>query len=231
MKIRTSHYFAAAALLGFSMGVLRSQERFDYQVRNDIFAGFAGDKEAMERGLKKLDETLAANPKHAEALVWRGSALFFQSGQLLQAGDFEKGMPLYQRGLAEMDEAGKLAPENIGVLAPRGAVMLTAGINSRGNPQAKMLIEKGVADYEKILALQVTYWDRIGTHPKGELLQGLANGYRVLGNKEKADGFFERIQKEVPDSPYAKRAAMYFEKGTLTPAQTGCIGCHTNSSK
>lgn len=227
MKLRNIHYFAAAALLSFSFGVLRGAERFDHQVRNDVFAGFAGDQEAMTRALKKLDETLAANPKHAEALVWRGSALFFQSGQLIQAGNFEKGMPLYQRGLAEMEQAGQLESENIGVLAPRGAVLLTAGINSRGNPQAKMLIEKGVADYEKILALQVTYWDRIGTHPKGELLQGLANGYRVLGQKEKADAFFARIQKEVPDSPYAKRAAIYFEKGTLTPAQTTCIGCHT----
>ena len=227
MKLRTIHYFTAAAFLSFSFGVLRGAERFDHEVRNDVFAGFTGDQEALVRALKKLDETLATNPKHAEALVWRGSALFFQSGQFMQTGNFEKGMPLYQRGLAEMEQAGQLEPDNIGVLAPRGAVLLAAGINSRGNPQAKMLIEKGIADYEKILYLQKTYWDRIGTHPKGELLQGLANGYRVLGQKEKADAFFERIQQELPNSPYAKRAALYFEKGTLTPAQTTCIGCHT----
>lgn len=228
MKIRTIHLYAAAALLAFSAGLLRSQERFDYQVRNDVFAGFGGDKEALERGLKKLNETLAANPKHAEALVWHGSALFFQSGQLFQNGDRENGMKLYQQGLAEMETAGRLEPDNIGVLAPRGSVYLTAGLNGAGNPQAKMLVEKGVADYERILKAQAAYWDRLGTHPRGELLQGLANGYRVLGDKEKADAFFKRIQDDLPNSPYAKRATIYFEKGTLTAAQTACIGCHTS---
>ena len=49
-------------------------ERFDNVVREDLFAGFAGDADALARGLKKCDEALAKNPKHAEALVWRGAA-------------------------------------------------------------------------------------------------------------------------------------------------------------
>ena len=42
---------------------------FDTLVREDFFAGFAGDSEALERDMKKCDEELARNPKNAEALV------------------------------------------------------------------------------------------------------------------------------------------------------------------
>lgn len=51
----------------------KAPERFDQLVRVDFFSGFNGDEAALARGLKKCDETLAKDPKHAEALVWRGT--------------------------------------------------------------------------------------------------------------------------------------------------------------
>ena len=47
-------------------------ERFDKLVREDLFAGFGGDEAALARGLGQCEATLARDPKHAEALVWRG---------------------------------------------------------------------------------------------------------------------------------------------------------------
>ena len=56
----------AAATLAFSA------ERFDMEVRNDFFAGFSGNKEALDRAMQKSEAVMAANPKHAEAMVWHG---------------------------------------------------------------------------------------------------------------------------------------------------------------
>jgi tetratricopeptide (TPR) repeat protein len=92
---------------------------------------------------------------------------------------------------------------------------------------AEQMIQNAIADYEAILEIQKDYWTKVGTHPRGEVLQGLGNAYRALGNKEKANHYFDRIRTELPETPYAKRAATWFEKGDLTLRETQCIGCHT----
>ncbi len=89
-----------------------SRERFDFLVRADFFAGFAGDQAALERGMKVCEAALAKNPNHAEALVWRGGGLVFIAGQSFQKGDFGKGVELWDRGLKEMDRAVELEPGN-----------------------------------------------------------------------------------------------------------------------
>jgi hypothetical protein len=110
------------ALLGLAV----AEERFDLRVRTYFFAGFAGNQQALDRAMKLCEEELARNPANAEALVWHGAGVFFQSGKFFQAGDPAKGGEFWQRGLAEMDNAVKIAPDNLGVRIPRGAVLLTA---------------------------------------------------------------------------------------------------------
>src|ERR1700731_1236628 len=102
-----------------------THQRFDEQVRADFFAGFTGDNDALARGMQKCETILKENPKHAEALVWHGSGLYSLSARSFQSGDMQKGMQLYQQSLQEMSDAVKLAPDNIGVLAPRGGALLT----------------------------------------------------------------------------------------------------------
>ena len=213
--------------MGFTLGIARGAERFDHTVRNDIFAGLAGDGVAMQRGLDKVRATLATEPNHAEAIVWRGSALFFQAGQAFQRQDQQQGMELYARAMEDFERAGKLAPDSVGVLVPRAAVLLTAALSTKGNPMAMQWVRTAVSDYEHVLALQKVTFSGLGEHPRGELLQGLANGYRLLGDEAKARVFFERIQTEMPNTPYAKRAAMWLETKSLTAGQSSCIGCHT----
>ena len=62
--------FAAVAIL--SGGLLNGEEavRFDHKVRQDFFAGIAGDKVALARGMKTTEEFLIKNPDHAEALEY-----------------------------------------------------------------------------------------------------------------------------------------------------------------
>ena len=229
-KHRSLILFATAATCAFAFGLatkLQSAEteRFDSKVRNDFFAGFSGNKAALERGMKATEEILARDPKHAEAMVWHGSGVFFQSGDAFRNGDIQKGMDLSMRGRKEMDAAVALAPEHPGVRVPRGATYLTAS-HYMPPEQGRPLIALGVADYEAARKIQNDEY--AGEHPKGELLFGLADAYSRLGDMEKAAALFTRIQKELPATEYARRAEEWMQTKTLAPEKTQCVGCHVS---
>jgi tetratricopeptide (TPR) repeat protein len=200
--------------------------QLDMKVRNYFFAGFSGDAAALERGMKICEEALAANPKDPEALVWHGSGEYFRAGEAFEKGDMQKGSALAQHGMKEMDDAVVIAPNNVSVRIPRGATLLTASRFMPGE-MGRPLIEKGLSDYERTLEVQAAFFAKLETHSRGELLFGLAEGYSRMGNDPKARSYFERIQAELKDTPYAKRAALWLETKSLPAAQTGCIGCHT----
>jgi len=202
--------------------------RFDMVVRADFFAGFGGDQERLARGMEACERALAANPKHAEALVWHGSGLAFRGGMAFQRGDSQAGMELWSRGLSEMDEAVALEPDNVAVRIPRGAMLLQATRNMQPS-MAKPLIEKALSDYERTLALQTAsgVFASLGSHPKGELLFGLAEGYARLGDSDNARQYFDRLIKDAPESGQVPKAREWIASGSL-PAARGltCVGCH-----
>ncbi len=233
MKFRTLMMVGVALLdLTFVTARLHAAQdaRFDTKVRNDFFAGFAGDKAALERGMKACESVLAADPKAAEALVWHGSGLMYLSGQAFQSGDQTKGMDLFIRGQEEMDRAVNLEPDNVAVLIPRGATLLQVTLFMPGNPQSKPLLEKGLTDYLKTLDLQKTYFGNLGEHPRGQLLFGIADANARLGNAAEAARYFERIKAELPGTEYASRADTWLNTKTLTRDQEMCIGCHVASN-
>jgi tetratricopeptide (TPR) repeat protein len=195
-------------------------------VRADMFAGLGGDAARFAKAMEACERTLARDPKHAEALVWHGSGLFFQAGQAFQRGDMATGGPLWERGLGEMNEAVSLAPDSLAVVIPRGAVLLQAA-RAVPAPMAEPLLQTGVRDFEHVLELQKSYFHTLGDHPKGELLFGLADGHARLGDKAKARAFFERLIAEAPSSGQAPRGKAWLETGTVPPAPgLGCFGCH-----
>lgn len=231
MKNKTLKFAIAAAvafLIGF-LSTIRSapaQQRFDLKVRNDFFAGFAGDKEALAHGMKACEDALAADPKNAEAMVWHGSGVLVQAQQMFAAGDSEKAIPVWTRGLQEMQTAVDLAPDSIGVRIPRGAVLLTASHYIPDANMARPLIADGVSDYQRAYDLQKDRFETLGTHPRGELLFGLADGYSRLGEQDKAAVYFDEIVKTLPGTAYAKRATAWQTTKSLPVEQTGCVGCH-----
>jgi len=99
---------ALVLALTLSFAVL-AQQRFDFKVREDMFAGMDGDTAAFDRAMKLIAETLAADPNHAEALVWRGDGRLFLAGQAFQRGAFREGQTLSAEGLADMERAVALA--------------------------------------------------------------------------------------------------------------------------
>jgi tetratricopeptide (TPR) repeat protein len=218
-----------AAIMILTCGVLLSQDRFDMKVRNYFFAGLAGDAASLQKGMKICEEILATDPRQPEALVWHGMGLVQQSREAFQKGDQQDGGALWQRGLDEMDEAATLAPNDLGVRIVRGAVLLVA---SQYLPEeaARPLIEKGLGDYEKTYSIQGPDLRRLSTHKSGELMIGMADAYARLGQPDKAQQWFERIQKDLPGTPYATSAATWLQTKTLAPRQAGCLSCHTSSN-
>jgi tetratricopeptide (TPR) repeat protein len=218
-----------AAVMILTSGLLLSQDRFDMKVRNYFFAGLAGDAASLQKGMKICEEILATDPRQPEALVWHGMGLVQQSREAFQKGDQQNGGALWQRGLDEMDEAATLAPNDLGVRIVRGAVLLVASQYLPAEA-ARPLIEKGLSDYEKAYSIQGPDLSRLGTHKSGELMIGMADAYARMGQPDKAQPWFERIQKDLPGSPYAASAATWLQTKTLTPRQAGCLSCHTGAT-
>ncbi|MEM7559534.1 MAG: hypothetical protein AAF394_10445 [Planctomycetota bacterium] len=201
-------------------------QRFDNQVREDLFAGFGGDKKLLKSGMDKCEEVLKENPKHAEALVWRGAARVFLSGEAFQKKDVINGMKLWNTGLADMDKAKELEPENIGVLIPRAAVLLPAGRDApaiMGKPVLKRVRD----DFEQAYARQKDFLDKLGEHPHGELRMGLADVYRLMGESDKSKEQLEALVKELPKSEYADIAREWLKAPAEKKLAHSCIGCHS----
>jgi hypothetical protein len=161
--------------------------------------------------MKLCEDTLANQPKHAEAMVWHGSGLLFLAGQSFQKSDLVKGNELWERGMKEMDGALALEPDNVGVLIPRGATFLEASKHVPIPDLQESLLRQGLAAYEKTLVLQRSYFASLSVHAKGELLIGLADGWDRAGDKVKARSYYERILKDCPDSSYAERAKKWLQ--------------------
>jgi hypothetical protein len=201
-------------------------QRFDYLVREDMFRGFAGDKAAFERAMALCEARLAENPDHAEALVWHGTGLLLRSGEAFRSGDNEKAGLLNRNGLAEMARAVALAPNNLGVRIPRGAVLLAAGMQIADAQRARKYFETAVEDFETVLTLEQPRLATLAQHPKGELFAALAEGWSRLGDAEKSRRYLDRIVAELPDTIYAAAAgARLADPGAN--ARITCLGCHT----
>ena len=84
MRLIALLVLALSTSLATSLAVL-AQQRFDFKVREDMFAGMDGDTAAFDRAMKLIADTLAADPDHAEALVWRGDGRLFLAVQASSA--------------------------------------------------------------------------------------------------------------------------------------------------
>jgi len=187
--------------------IAAAAERFDYQVRDDMFRAFGGNEAAMKNAMAKIEETLAAEPDHAEALVWRGAAAYWKAGQAFRAGEIERARSLAATAMADMDRAVALEPTNIGVLIPRAAVLLGAARNQPEPARARGLAARAAGDYETALALRQNAFVGLGQHNRGEYLSGLAEAWALAGERDKSEGYLRRILAELPGSPYAERAS------------------------
>ena len=218
----------AAAAFAAALAVSHAQERggrFDYQVRADMFNGFEGDEEAFDRAMALCEQRLAANPDDPEPLVWHGVGLMFRAGRAAMAGGREQAAAFGRRGFAEMARAVALAPDTVGVLIPRGAVLLAAARDMPNGARAREYLRTATDDFARALTIQQPYLARMSTHGKGELLGGLADGWARLDDMEKSRVYLRQVIDELPDSKYAAAAkARLANAADRTPIT--CLGCH-----
>jgi hypothetical protein len=207
-------------------GSLAAQSRLDVSVRNDMVAGFTGNLEALHRAMTACEKLLAENPDNAEALVWHGAGTLVQS-RLEGETDMQKRIALFQKGTSEMDRAVSLEPNNIAIRIPRGGTLRMATPGMPNYPILKTLIENARTDYQMAFDLQKDHLDQIGTHPLGELLQGLGDLNSRQGKADDAEKYYRMIQDRMPGTVYAQRAAEWMKsKQPLPPEKTACVGCH-----
>ena len=216
--IRVLFIFLAATLL--------AQTRLDTdQLRNDLFAAMAGNAEALQRIFVGTENVLKENPNHAQALVWHGAATmgkFFVE----PPGNPQAAMQNVQHGVAEMDRAVSLTPDDLEIRIMRAVVYGPASRNLPP-PLAESMLEKTRTDLQHTFDLQEKYLAELGTHPLGELLQALGDAYSRQGKADDAEKYYRMIQTMLKDTEYARRAGEWMKsRQPLPEAQTNCVGCH-----
>jgi hypothetical protein len=219
---------AASLLLTFALSVAAlAHQRFDFKVREDMFAGMDGDAAAFDRAMKLIAETLVAEPDHAQALVWRGDGRLFLSGQAFQRGAIDEGRTLAGQGVADMERAVSLAPTEIAVRVPRasGLMPFARGLRAFNRPEADRLTRVAIGDFEFVMAVSAPYWSKLGAHNRGELLGALADGWLQLGDVAKANVYLDRMTSELPGTPYARNAEFRRADPSARKPLT-CLGCH-----
>lgn len=204
-----------------------AQQRFDFKVREDMFAGMDGDQDSFDRALTLIEGTLAADPDHAEALVWRGDARLFLSGQAFQRGAIGEGRALAAQGMADMERAVALAPSSIGVRIPRatGLMPFARGLRAFDRPEADRLTRIAIGDFEFTMTASAAKWSALAEHNRGELLGALADGWLQLGESAKANAYLDRMTAELPDTAYARNAAQR-RADPAARVPLICLGCH-----
>ena len=86
----------------------------------------AGNADALKRMNEASSKVLAANPDHAQALLWHGTATLAEFFMDAQKGKAQSGMGNLQKGTAEMDRAVLLAPNDLEVRIMRAVLYAPA---------------------------------------------------------------------------------------------------------
>ena len=201
--------------------------RFDFKVREDMFAGFDGDKAAFTRALALIADTLARDPDNAEALTWRGAGRLFMAREAFRQRALREGMALSAQGVADLERGVALKPDSIGVRAARGPALLVyaARLRAFDKAEADRLTGLAIGDFDYIVNVKSANWSGLAEHARGELLGALAEGWLQLGEAAKADIFLDRMIGELPGTPYALNAAQHRADRSVTAPLT-CLGCH-----
>ncbi len=216
-----------ALLLGLLLAVPTVADEPDpfHQTAGELFyAGFAGDEEAFERGMKFVEETLAADPDHPGALVWQATGWSVQSGTAFARGDWKTGQALLDKSLVQFNRAVAVAPHSLQTRTPRASVLLSIARHTDDAATRKRYLETAAEDFTKILELRAPEFKSLTVHSRGELLGGLAEVLWRLERHHDAEVFLNRMIAELPESKYALLAQQQLDE-THAPVELTCFGC------
>lgn len=173
-------------------------------VAKDFSAGMAGDQAALNRVLATCDSLLQKQPKAAAPRAVQGSCWLCSAGQAYRQGNWQQGQQLYQRGLARMDEAVSLAPNDPEVLMTRGMALIGCGLNDPRPETRTPLLTKGTGDLSAVAQQPgCTKWPAA---ERGRLLLMLGDGLAELGRTDQARSHYQRVARECAGTYFAQEA-------------------------
>ena len=234
METMTTYRRRNACILGFGALLLslllaaptmaNESERFNETARELLSAGFAGDEDALKRGMAFVEETLEADPDLPGALVWQATGWSFQSGMAFARGDWDTGQALFDKSLAQFDRAVSLAPDSLQTRTPRASVLLSVARHTQDAATRNPYLETALEDYTIILDLRAHEFDSLTVQGRGELLGGLAEVLWRLERRDDAKVYLHRMIAELPESRHALMAQQQLDD-PHTPAELTCFGC------
>ncbi len=208
-------YLTGAAVLGLALGMASNAmgaEDIQTMAQREFTAGFAGDTQALKRGMSACEEALGQNPGNVDAMVWHGAGTYFQAGQAAAQGDYGAAEELTRKGMGEMDKAVDLQPDSVSVRTTRGLVLANAA--RFGAPGPHSLFTTAAGDLEKVILLAGEGWQQMPAPLRAQILLGLADSCDATGEKDKAKSAMERLVAEHADTPQAKRASEWLESNS-----------------
>jgi hypothetical protein len=126
-----------------------------------------------------------------------------------------------------MDAAVALQPGNMAVKIGRSATIIgvaQSGWDS-GDEKSKALLKSALLDYEKVYEWQQPKFDKLSSHSRGELLFGLASGWSILGDHQKARHYLSLLLAKCAGTEYESEAQTWIKRKGET-VQHDCMGCH-----
>ena len=185
--------------------------KFNAELEKDFQAGAAGDEAALVRALQTADKILAANPKDAETLVWRGAGGLAQAGKAFQSGNFSEGGELWQKALENMKSAVELEPRNVSIRMLRGAALLSAA-KQFPSPDVARNLRETAADYEQVLTVTGEKFKTMPEKQRQQVLYSLADACEKIDDKVKTRVFYQRIVDETSEAGKMRETAIEWLK-------------------
>lgn len=201
-------------------------------VREDLFAGYLdGDMTRFKQGVQKLDRILAANPKAADVLAWKGDNLLFLGVRAYEAGnaaafdaEYRKALELFAQAAAITKQAPP--PYRAGVFAITGGGFTVMA--DRMPPKYRREAWTKVREnYTALREAQKETFDKLPVHFRGEVMAGLAQAAQRLGEKENAKALTQELVTALPGTPYAVFGKRWLDKpATMATSKVTCVSCH-----
>lgn len=179
---------------------------FERQVFADFIKAAQGDEDARQNLVAACERAIEADPKHAEAIAWRGATRMFEAGAASADGKFMAAMNHTNAALADLSKARELEPENPGVRMVAAQTLLNLARYHPIENMASGYAKQGIEDAKAALSKLYNNWDKQPADVKGQLMMGVAEGYDKLGKATEARDWCNRVIGAVPGTAWAQQA-------------------------
>lgn len=193
-------------------------------VREDLFAAvMVDDREAIERGSKKLDAVLAANPDDAVAKSWRVLELLTRAAWADQKNDTAASKSLMEKALAL--RASIVDKKDAGVQTVLGGSLLFYAAKSPANATEAMYRD-GRDHLVWVRKVQEAMLPKMPPHFSGELLSQLAFASDRLADQESKAKYLAEMKQYLAGTAYERRADKWQTMPIKDWTGAQCISCH-----